>query len=151
MGLRGPAPKPTALRILHGEESRRINKTEPQPGPGLPEPPEDMEPAALAVWEYIVRELAVMGLAHRPDRYALRVYCDAVVAHARSSELARLGPVVKDRENRTIKTNPAFRAQQAAATTILRFGREFGLTPASRVQFGANDIAEDSLAERLLS
>jgi hypothetical protein len=35
MGKRGPAPKPTNLRVLHGEKPYRINQAEPKPRSSL--------------------------------------------------------------------------------------------------------------------
>jgi P27 family predicted phage terminase small subunit len=149
MGLRGPAPHPTALRILHGEEERRINRHEPQPSPGLPGPPEGLNETSRAVWDYVVAELSTMNLAKRPDRDQLHAYVEAVRMHAQAVRLTQVSILTKTREG-TLMMNPAVRVQTQAATTMFRFAREFGLTPASRVQFKAEEIAED-YAERLLS
>lgn len=152
MGARGPAPKPTALRVLHGDQKRRINSDEPQPRPGLPLPPGDMAGDVRAVWDYVIAEIGPMGLAKRPDQHQLRAYCEAVVAHAQASRvMARDGVLVWDNHDRTHRKNPAFFVQTTSARTMLVFGREFGLTPASRVQFKAGEIAEAHDAERLLS
>ncbi len=151
MGKRGPAPKPTNLRVLHGDPPGLINHNEPQPGPGLPEPPEGMSKAARDIWDYVVKELGVMNLAHRPDREQLAAYCEAVRLHsAASAATAAAGPLIRDRE--TVRVNPAVRVQTQAARTMLLFAREFGLTPASRVQFTAEQIGDAFAdAERLLS
>lgn len=145
-----PRHKPTALRILHGDEKRYINDTEPQPSPGVPEPPEPLPPQERAVWNYIVSELATMDLAKRPDRDQLYAYVCAVCLHANATVAVRAGGVlIKDRDHE-LHQNPAIRVQNQAARTMLAFAREFGLTPSSRVQFGSKQIADD-YAERLLS
>lgn len=153
MGRRGPAPKPTALRILHGDQARYINQNEPQPSAGLPEPPEDMNDQVRAVWDFMVKELGVMGLARRPDTHQLRAYCEAVVDHARACVYVDKGGIlIPDKHNGSVRKNPAFVMKQLAARTMLIYAREFGLTPAARVHLMAEKVADNSLeAERLLS
>lgn len=150
MGRRGPAPQPTRLRLLHGVEDRYINHNEPQPGVGLPEAPDEMDDASHAIWDYILAELDVMGLATRPDRDQLFAYCEAVRLHAQAVAMVhRAGPLIKDRDD-YVRLNPAVRVMHQAARTMLLFAREFGLTPAARVHLTAQKVAEDH-AERLLS
>lgn len=150
MGRRGPAPKPTRLRLLHGDEERRINRNEPQPGAGPLEPPDDLDETSRAVWDYIVSELSVMGLATRPDRDQLFAYCEAVSLHAKAVRMVHAaGPLIKDRDG-AVRVNPAVRVQTQSARSMLVFAREFGLTPSARVHLAAEKVAEDH-AERLLS
>lgn len=150
MGRRGPARKPTNLRLLHGDEKRYINQDEPQPAAGLPPPPAELDDASRAVWDYIVAELAHMGLATRPDRDQLFAYCEAVRLHAQAVVMVhKAGTLIKDRDG-YVRLNPAVRVQHQAARSMLLFAREFGLTPAARVQLSAERVAEHH-AERLLS
>jgi P27 family predicted phage terminase small subunit len=150
MGRRGPAPKPTRLRLLHGDEERYINRDEPTPAVGLPEPPDELDDTGRAIWDYMVGELDVMGLATRADRHQLHAYVEAVQLHAMATVMVhRAGPLIKDRDD-YVRTNPAVRIQRDAARTMLAFAREFGLTPAARVHLVAQQVAEDH-AERLLS
>lgn len=150
MGRRGPAPKPTRLRILHGDEERYINRDEPQPAEGRPDEPADLDESSRAVWHYIVAELDAMGLANRPDRDQLHAYCEAVALHAKAAKLVQAaGPLLRDKDG-YVRTNPAVRVQNQAARTMLLYAREFGLTPAARVHLTAQRVAEDH-ADRLLS
>lgn len=149
MGRRGPAPKPTSLRMLHGEKPYRINDREPQPGDALPQPPTELSEAGRAIWAYVVGELAAMGLAHRPDTHQLHAYVEAVELHAQASVMVhRAGPLIKDRDG-AVRTNPAVRIQREAARNMLVFAREFGLTPASRVHLKTEQVAEDTAARLL--
>jgi P27 family predicted phage terminase small subunit len=149
MGRRGPAPKPTALRALHGEKPYRINQHEPRPAEVLPEPPAELSDAGREIWDHIVTELAAMWLAHRADAHALHAYVEAVELHAQASVMVRrAGPLIKDRDG-AVRTNPAVRIQREAARTMLALAREFGLTPASRVHLSTEQVAEDT-ATRLL-
>jgi P27 family predicted phage terminase small subunit len=150
MGRRGPAPKPTKLRLLHGDEERRINRNEPQPTEGPPEAPAELDETSRAVWDYIVGELDAMGLANRPDRDQLFAYCEAVSLHAKAVKMVHAaGPLIKDKDG-YVRLNPAVRVQHQSARTMMLYAREFGLTPAARVHLTAQKVAEDH-AERLLS
>ena len=133
MGKRGPAPKPTQLRLLHGDQPKRINFDEPPAPSGLPECPDDASPEVRQVWDYTLSQLIVMGVATPADRDALRCYCEAVVTHRRASAILAgsevLSPgIVKG----TVVTNPAVRIQRDAASTIKVFAGEFGFTPSAR-------------------
>ncbi|WP_394621288.1 phage terminase small subunit P27 family [Lentzea sp. JNUCC 0626] len=139
MGKRGPSPKPTALRLLHGDRADRINTDEPTPRTGLPHCPDDASDEVRQVWDYTVAELQVMGLAFPADRDSLRCYCEAVVAHRRSSAvLAKSAILVKGIHGGMVR-NPALQIQRDAAMTIRAFAGEFGLTPSARSTIRAQE------------
>ena len=72
MGKRGPAPTPTALKLLRG--SRRVNPNEPRPVPGAPTMPADLDAAEAACWHGLVAELDTCpGLLSRADRGILEL------------------------------------------------------------------------------
>jgi hypothetical protein len=52
MGKRGPAPKPTNLRLLHGDRRDRINTSEPLPADGIPVCPKSAPDVVREVWDY---------------------------------------------------------------------------------------------------
>jgi P27 family predicted phage terminase small subunit len=135
--------KPTALRVLHGDEKRYINTDEPTPAPGRPEPPADMEGAARAVWDYIVPELDAMNLVTRPDRDQIAAYCEAVALHAQALAFIRkAGVLIRDRD-KAVRVNPAARVVNAQQRSMLLWAREFGLTPSARAHLHASQLAED--------
>ena len=155
MGQRGPAPTPTALKLLRGEtRPSRIGSGEPQPRSAGPEPPGWLDDDARAVWDRTVVELEAMGLAYASDTDALVVYCNAVVTHARAQRLLdRSGVLVRGTGGQLVR-NPATTVISHTAQIVARFAREFGLTPAARVSLQATPgEPEDSraLAARLLS
>jgi P27 family predicted phage terminase small subunit len=152
MGKRGPAPKPTNLRILHGEKPYRINKNEPQPREGIPDPPDWMEPDARAVWDYTVPELTAMRLITPADRDALAAYCQWTVQFHRATRVVNAtGLLIKNRERDGIVKNPAAQLQRDAGTMMAKYAAEFGLTPRARAEITLTpDVSEDELS-RLLS
>lgn len=137
MGRRGPAPMPTQLRLVHGDNLHRVNKDEPKPRAVLPECPVEISPAVREIWDYTVAELKAMKLVSVADRDALLCYCEAVVTHREaSSVLAQTKILVKGALGGLVR-NPALTVQRDAARTMLVFAREFGLTPSARSQIKA--------------
>lgn len=152
MGKRGPRPKPTNLRVLHGDRKDRINTSEPTPPAGVPEAPEELSDEVRAVWDYTVAQLAVMETATPADRDALVCYCEAVVTHRKASRLlARSNVLVKGRNGQELVRNPVVQVQRDAASTIRGFAQEFGLTPSARSEISMGERRRDAGAERLLS
>ena len=155
MGARGPRPKPTALRLLHGDRADRINTDEPTPEAGRPECPDGVtDPAVRAVWDYTVEQLAVMGTASPADRDALICFCEAVVVHRKASALlARSSVLIRRGDSDVLIRNPAIQIQRDAATLIARYAQHFGLSPSARSEIrnpqGGNTNAKG--AERYLT
>lgn len=133
MGKRGPRPKPTALRLLHGDRSDRINNDEPLPEQGIPECPSS-DPEVREVWEYTVRQLTAMGCLTMADRDALNCYCEAVATHRKASAVLAKSPVlIRARsDSNTLIRNPALIVQRDAAALIARYAQHFGLSPSAR-------------------
>jgi P27 family predicted phage terminase small subunit len=133
MGKRGPAPKPTQLRLLHGDQSSRVNKDEPWPADGQPQCPDDASDEVRQVWDYALSQLIVMGVATPADRDALRCYCEAVVTHRKASALLARSPVIVPGALKgAFVQNPAVRVQRDAAALVRSFAGEFGFTPSAR-------------------
>lgn len=142
MGKRGPAPRPTVLKLLHGEQHQdRINRDEPRPRPAELEEPADASPEVLEVWRSTVRELEAMNLAFPADADALRCYCEAVVTHRRACEVLKRSPVLVKGIHGNLVRNPALQIQRDAALSVRVFAQEFGLTPSARSSIRATDAS----------
>ena len=75
----GPPPKPTRLRVLEGNPSKRpLYTDEPMPRQRAPDKPDDLSPVASEEWDRIVPELDRLGILSPLDRTMLVVYCEAV-------------------------------------------------------------------------
>jgi phage terminase small subunit len=129
MGQRGPAPRPTALKILHGDREDRINRTEPVPSDGEVEPPTWLTEGARERFLRLAPDLhRNAGLAWW-DNDMFAVYCDLVDDYAMGTRTRRL------------RVAPVLRA----------WAREFGLSPAARSGIRVGETRSKSGAERLLS
>ncbi len=151
MGKRGPAPKPTNLRLLHGDRKDRINTAEPIPRDAIPQCPPEAAADVRQVWEYTMAEMEPMGTATAADRDALLCYCEAVVTHRKASAILAKSPVLIKGIHGNMVRNPALQIQRDAAQTIRAFAQEFGLTPSARSQITRPGADDGRSAERLLS
>ena len=152
MGKRGPRPKPTNLRILHGDRKDRINTDEPIPTSGVPAPPYEMDAEVQQVWDYTVEQLRVMRTISMADRDVLACYCEAVVTHRKASKLLATTPVlIRHPKGGTYSRNPLIQIQRDAASTVRGFAQEFGLSPSARSEITMSGATGGYAAERLLT
>jgi P27 family predicted phage terminase small subunit len=139
MGKRGPPPKPTKLKLLEGTfRADRVAPDEPEPTVGIPVCPAWIlanEDARLE-WDRVVPELARLGMLTVIDGAELEGYC-AHYARAVGAE-------------RELATKPALKKApfgpkaariisiaKVAWQEVRAFGKEYGLSPASRTRISA--------------
>lgn len=134
MGTRGPAPKPTRLKIIAGETRPSvINYAEPIPEGGPLTAPADMRPEALAVWESVIKALGSTGVLTSADKDLLRLYSEAMARYLEAEQmLSKTGPLLKGRDGTFVK-NPLHQIVRDNADAVKKYARELGLTPAARV------------------
>jgi P27 family predicted phage terminase small subunit len=78
MGLRGPAPKPTAIKRLEGNPGKRkLNETEPKLTMGVPECPDYLDDVAKKEWGRLTTILTAMKVLTEADYIALANLCQA--------------------------------------------------------------------------
>jgi len=76
--MRGPKPKPTALKMVMGNPGkRRLNHLEPKPRLVIPTCPAHLQPTAKAEWKRLARQMHQLGVLSELDRAVLAAYCQA--------------------------------------------------------------------------
>src|SRR3990167_8908338 len=111
MGRRGPAPKPSRLRVIEGNPGKRpLQKNEPRPRPVRPTRPEWLSAEAKREWSRLAGELERLGLLTVVDRAALAGLCQA---WARAAEAERVLAI----EGMTV-TTPSGYVQQRPEVAI---------------------------------
>lgn len=130
----GPPPKPTALRLLHGDRKSSINAREPATRSLPPTAPDGIADDVRAIWDYTLAGIIYMNIAADVDRDALICYCEAVVAHRKASAILAKSPILIKGQMGGMVRNPALAVQRDAATTIRGYCQEFGLTPSARTR-----------------
>lgn len=140
MGRRGPAPKPTAVRRLEGNASKRpINDREPEPDARRPRRPAWLSYAGARIWSYYAPRLHDAGLLVTIDRDLFAMFCQYVGRYIEAEqEIAQRG-MVYETANGNLIQSPYVSISNRSHNAALRLAREFGLTPSSRSRIVIGD------------
>lgn len=145
----GPRPKPTALKVIEGNPSRRpLNTAEPAYGP-LGGAPDDLCDVARAKWSEMVREWRLVLTS--ADRDQLAEYCRLDARKRQAEEkVAEHGPVVASPNGFPVQS-PWLQIVNKCREDMRKIAVEFGGTPASRTRVKATDKPPESKFGNLLT
>lgn len=153
MGLRGPVPKPTALRILEGNPGKRpLNHREPNPG-GVPQCPRHLDAHARREWRRLLPILLRMRVLTEADYIALANLCQTYSTMVQAQEqLSKAGLLYKSQSG-YIQQSPLLSIVNTCVETINKLCREFGLTPSSRCRLTVNpdEKADDAVVSAIFA
>lgn len=151
MGKRGPAPKPTHLKVLSGTREDRLNRDEPTPGEGVVAPPVELPEDAMAVWNRLAPDLIRKRVLTAWDVDAFAEFCRTVAIYNRAAREVESLPLTAKGAAGGVTVQPAFRVMQATAQMMRSTGQRFGLTPGDRAALKvSSDEAPKGGGERLL-
>src|SRR5687767_13860175 len=147
--MAGRRPKPTHLKLLHGNPGkRRINEHEPQPPVETPSAPDHLNEAAKTEWERMAELLARLGLLTSLDRAGLAAYCVVYARWVEAEEaLKRTGHIVKSPSGYPM-VSPYLVVANRSLEQMHKFMVEFRLSPASRSRISINAQSGDDPFER---
>lgn len=154
MGRRGPAPLPTAVKRLRGNPGKRkLNEREARPGARVPTAPRWLSAGARREYRRLGKLLLGAGLMTEIDGVALAMMCEALDVYQRAkAALGEEGVIItSDRGN--VYQHPAVGVMGSARADVLRWAREFGMTPSarSRISVDGPGAEEPSLADMLFA
>lgn len=140
MRKRGPAPKPTAVRLLEGNPGRlKINENEPKPRSyETYEPPSDLSEDGVIIWKHLSKELGRMGLLTIIDLEPFHRYVKLLCEYREVDRLIQgkyMLPV--RREDGSIKfmmQNPMLSIRNKMVAELNRAEQQFGMTPSARAR-----------------
>jgi P27 family predicted phage terminase small subunit len=146
MGLRGPKPKPTALKLAKGEtRPSRVNYEEPElPAPTSLDPPAGLEGAGLVEWKLHAKSLTEAGVLRAADLAAFEDYCRALTElrgyEADAKKMGRAAALASDYQKVVRETRDQ----------VARLRARVGLDPSSRsgVKATKPPSKQDQLKER---
>lgn len=152
MGIRGPAPLPTAVKQLRGNPGKRqLNEREPRPAAErVPSAPRWMSPGAKGQWRKLAPRLHAAGLLTEVDALGLAMLCEAAGQYVEWKEIvAREGALaVSDQGN--VYQHPAVALMNRARADVLKWAVQFGMTPSARSRIALEKMEEEeSLADIL--
>lgn len=131
--MRGRKPKPTALRLVEGNLSRRpFNRNEPKPPTAMSTCPSHLSPTAKAEWKRLARTLNETGLLTGIDRAALATYCQAYGRWVEAErKLSETPPLLKTPAG-YVQASPWIAIANKQIELMTRLMAELGLSPAAR-------------------
>jgi len=149
--MSGPAPKPTALRLLQGNPGKRpINRAEPQPRADAGYAPRHLGRLAKAEWRRVVPELQRLGLLSIIDRAALEGYCSEYVLYRQCEDILQREGVIFMTETGYMQQRPEVAIRAKALASMRQFMAQFGMTPASRSRVSVQQPEGESEFEQFL-
>jgi P27 family predicted phage terminase small subunit len=143
MGRRGPAPKPTRLRVLEGNRSHRpLPVGEPKPRPFLPRPPAYLRGEARTYFQQQARRLYDLRMLTELDVQTLVMAAKLWQRWLQAEESVERS---LQASSRLIRSKVLIAAKYAGLYS--RLASEFGMSPASRVRLatGHEDPNDDPL------
>ena len=154
--MRGRKPKPTHLKLVAGNPGRYpLNEAEPKFALSIPTPPPELSDDAKMEWGRVSERLYRAGILTEVDRGALAAYCQAygrwiqaerAIARLAEADKATGGLLINTTNGNAIQ-NPLVGVANKAASDMVRFAAEFGMTPSARSRIkaegqGAGDEAD---------
>jgi P27 family predicted phage terminase small subunit len=133
--MRGPAPAPTALKLLKGVRPARINKNEPKPTGVTGAIPkgwaQTMSAMAKKFWQKNAPDLARIGLLTHADLEAFRAMAEIYSRWLRcDAVLRRKGLTMKDYKGERLR--PEAGLANKCETQFMAYCKQFGMVPAER-------------------
>lgn len=149
MGSRGPKTLPANVHMLRGNPSKKplasLLDDVVRPDVEVPKCPEWLSVDAKAEWRRITKLLVPLGLISQIDRATLTAYCtawgDLAWAErqiAQASEEDGGGRISKIAAG-TPKLSAVMNLKYQSMEKLVRFGTEFGMSPAARSRVTASD------------
>jgi len=132
--VRGRAPTPVAIHRANGTYRADRHGNTPEPKAAIPKAPAWLNAEAKKLWRYFAARLAEVRVLTDLDQQPLAVYCTAAARLAKAeAAIAKLGEVVKTAAG-FAAANPWIGIAGKCTETMLRYGAELGLSPASRTR-----------------
>jgi len=141
MGLRGTAPKPTAIKIREGTYRKdRVAKGEMSPGrlANIPDVPEVIKDNSYAVdvWETATLELYNLGMLYIVDTHLLIAYCISMGEYFAQKEVVEVEGKTYTTPTGTRKRTPEYEIMMENLLMANRLAGQFGFTPSARTRIG---------------
>jgi P27 family predicted phage terminase small subunit len=142
----GRKAKPMHLKLLEGNRSHGPKRIEPEPPAGMPEAPLHLDSYAKEEWDKISTGLHSMGILSLIDQTSLAAYCSAYSRWRTAEEeiqkrVTKGGPLaglVDITKSGNVIQNCLVGISNKAATDMVRYASEFGMTPSARARLAVD-------------
>lgn len=144
MGARGPAPKPTSLKVLEGNPGHeKLNRSEPKPRPVAPDCPGWLTAEAKREWQRIAPALERLGLLTEIDGAALAGYCQSYARWRQCQEVLKRKGLTFQTKSGYVAARPEVAIGNRALIELRAFCVQFGLTPSARARMQLYEAGGD--------
>jgi P27 family predicted phage terminase small subunit len=145
--MRGPPPKPTAIKAAEGNPGkRRLNRSELLEDPQAPVCPSWLDSRGRRIWRTLVPLLMNSGVLRELDQIQLANLCDAtsilISAKEAMDKLPAEARLIVKTPNGSFQTNPLLSIINTQRQIISRLAAEFGLSPAARARLTVEDMPQ---------
>jgi len=138
----GPAPKPTALKLLAGNPGKRtLNQNEPQPERIIPAMPRGMPKPAQRFWKTYADRLDRLGLLTEVDDPAFTLMAIHYGVAWEAARILRDEGLATVDENALTRKHPMLQVLRDSTRTFLQLADRFGLTPSARARLSIPEQA----------
>lgn len=150
MGLRGPAPKPTAIKKREGTYRRdRAAHREPKPRVAIPPVPKWLGREGRKEYRNAARLLVQLRVLTEADAMALAAYAHQYEKWREAEDAVAIEGTVLVSEKGGAYINPRQNVANVALRNMRSIMSEFGMTPSSRTRIQAQPEEEQSIASML--
>lgn len=132
MGMRGPPPRPGEVLRLIGSSGERKRHGEVGIVDGRPEPPDWLSESGREQWNLMVARMEGLQMCSPGWRECLAQFCEAWSEWEALVLACRSEPFTVTSDNGVVRVNPMYTRKDAAFDRLLKLGREFGYSPASK-------------------
>lgn len=148
--MRGRKPLPSHLKLVKGTARGELKKTKGDDIKfeiSLPMPPPHLCDDAKVEWGRVASMLYALRLLSDADVAALAAYCQSYATWKQAvealNEMAKIDKVTKGlvikTSNKNIIQNPLLGIANTAASNMVRYAAEFGMTPSARARIHSGD------------
>jgi P27 family predicted phage terminase small subunit len=130
----GRPPKPTSLKLLHGDRADRINFTEPLPSEAAVQPPVELSPGAQAVWDRLAPDMTAKQVLTAWDLDNFAAFCDATDLYWQARKHLEVEGMTAQGAAGGVIKNPHWQIMRDAVSVMSKLGGSYGLTPADRTR-----------------
>ena len=145
--MASPKPKPTQIRKIEGNPSRRpLPDNEPAPiiDAVIPRAPKHLSPLARKEWNIMTKRLHRLGLLTEIDYPALAMYCQNYGRWVEAEEKIKVTGYVIKTKNGNIINSPMVSIANRSMELAHKFLTEFGMTPSSRTKVTVAGVGKKS-------
>lgn len=148
MGRRGTRPKPVAQHKLHGTYRAADHGNAVSIPSGVPQAPAHLKGIALKEWNRVVPQLAAAKILSESDQTALATYCETAAVYRKLMDRIEKDRWISIGSTGRETSHYLIPAMHVARADMLRYMREFGLTPSARTAIKVSPSAAPSDLEK---